>query len=243
MFRIWCLEFFIIIVDDYVAGAYIIYMDIKDKKIIEELLAKQVENLGQVIDNRLQEQSNHFDQVMDVRFEEQSENFSKVMDARLQEQSDTFSKVMDIRFKEQSENLNKVMDTRFQEQAKHFGQVIDTRFQEQAKHFGQVIDTRFKEQTKLTDTRFKEQSEILESRMINVFNEGVDQLILPHITRIEDDISSLKQNVSELNVRVGSLESGQERMERKLNSVVDRQDEQGIEIRKIKKFVKMPETV
>ena len=243
MFRIWCLEFFIIIVDDYVAGAYIIYMDIKDKKIIEELLAKQVENLGQVIDNRLQEQSNHFDQVMDVRFEEQSENFSKVMDIRFKEQSENLNKVMDTRFQEQAKHFGQVIDTRFQEQAKHFGQVIDTRFKEQTKHFGQVIDTRFKEQTKLTDTRFKEQSEILESRMINVFNEGVDQLILPHITRIEDDISSLKQNVSELNVRVGSLESGQERMERKLNSVVDRQDEQGIEIRKIKKFVKMPETV
>ena len=176
---------------------------------------------------------------MDIRFKEQSENLNKVMDTRFQEQAKHFGQVIDTRFQEQAKHFGQVIDTRFKEQTKHFGQVIDTRFKEQTK----LTDTRFKEQTKLTDTRFKEQSEILESRMINVFNEGVDQLILPHITRIEDDISSLKQNVSELNVRVGSLESGQERMERKLNSVVDRQDEQGIEIRKIKKFVKMPETV
>ena len=147
-------------------------MDIKDKKIIEELLTKQVENLGQVIDTRLQEQT---------------------------------------------ENLNKVMGVRFQEQSKHFGQVIDTRFQEQ--------------------------SMILESKMINVFNEGFEQIVLPHIVRHDDKIDGLEKRFDGLEKKVDDIGYSQDRMERKLNAVVDRQDKQGIEIKKIKKFVKMPETV
>lgn len=80
---------------------------------------------------------------------------------------------------------------------------------------------------KIIEELLDRQAERLEKRMIHVFNEGFEQVVLPHIARIDG--------------RLDKLESGQERIERKVNAVVERQDEQGLEIQKIKKFVNMPE--
>ena len=110
-------------------------------------------------------------------------------------------KVIEELLTKQTENLNRAMDGRFKEQSDAFTEQIDARFQEQ--------------------------EERLEKRMIHVFNEGFEQIVLPHIAKIEEDIEDLQS-------RTG-------RIERTLNAVVDRQDRQGEEIKDIKKFIQMPE--
>ncbi|OIP24440.1 hypothetical protein AUK11_03320 [bacterium CG2_30_37_16] len=107
----------------------------------------------------------------------------------------------------------------------------------------ELLDKQSDRYEKRMDARFIEQSDRYERRMIQVFNEGFDQVILPHIVEINENIVSMKQDISSLDKRLTNVEHSQDRMERKLNSVVDRQDEQGLEIKKIKKFVKMPESV
>jgi ubiquinone biosynthesis protein UbiJ len=79
-----------------------------------------------------------------------------------------------------------------------------------------------------------QQAERLEKRMIHVFNEGFEQVVFPHIMEIKEDISSIKDDVDDLKHR-------NDRMERKLDAVVDYQDRQGQEIKAIKKFIRMPE--
>ena len=121
-------------------------------------------------------------------------------------------KVIEELLTKQTENLNRAMDGRFKEQSDAFTEQIDARFQEQEERLG---------------VRFQEQEERLEKRMIHVFNEGFEQIVLPHIAKIEEDIEDLQS-------RTG-------RIERTLNAVVDRQDRQGEEIKDIKKFIQMPE--
>ncbi|KKR18333.1 MAG: hypothetical protein UU65_C0002G0232 [candidate division CPR2 bacterium GW2011_GWC1_41_48] len=77
------------------------------------------------------------------------------------------------------------------------------------------------------DIRFQEQEEHLEKRMVGIFNEGFEQIVLPHIATLSE--------------KVDSLDSNTERIDRKLNAIVDRQDNQGKEIQGIKTFVQMPE--
>ena len=132
-------------------------------------------------------------------------------------------KVIEELLTKQTENLNRAMDGRFKEQSDAFTEQIDARFQEQEERLG----VRFQEQEERLGVRFQEQEERLEKRMIHVFNEGFEQIVLPHIAKIEEDIEDLQS-------RTG-------RIERTLNAVVDRQDRQGEEIKGIKKFIQMPE--
>ncbi|PIP30342.1 hypothetical protein COX25_05225 [bacterium (Candidatus Howlettbacteria) CG23_combo_of_CG06-09_8_20_14_all_37_9] len=88
--------------------------------------------------------------------------------------------------------------------------------------------------SRVLDVRFQEQEERLEKRMIHIFNEGFEQVVLPHITDIKEDISAMKEDIED-------LRSTQARMDRKLDAVVERQDRQGEDIKGIKKFVQMPE--
>ena len=141
---------------------------------------------------------------------------SKSYDAFMNEAD---KRVIEELLNKQAERLEKRMDTRFQEQEQRF----DVRFQEQE----QRLDVRFQEQEQRLDVRFQEQEQRLEKRMIHVFNEGFEQIVLPHIAKIEKDIEDLQ-------FRTG-------RIERTLNAVIDRQDRQGEEIKNIKKFLQMPE--
>lgn len=68
----------------------------------------------------------------------------------------------------------------------------------------------------------------------NIFNEGFQQLVLPHIQELKDDVEVLKDGVKVLKDDVKDLQLTTGRIERKLNSVVDRQDKQGKEIKTIK---------
>ena len=84
--------------------------------------------------------------------------------------------------------------------------------------------------------------------MINLFNEGFEQVVLPHIVRLEDKMDGLENRMDKLEhsmggleKRVENLEMSNDRIERKLNAVIERQDEQGLEIKKIRKFIQMPE--
>jgi hypothetical protein len=131
----------------------------------------------------------------------------------------TIEKLLD----KQAERFEKRMDIRLQEQAEAFTKQIDTRFEEQEKR----LDSRFLEQEKRLDIRLEEQEKRLEKRMIQVFNEGFEQVVLQHL--------------SEINENIGELDSRTSRIERKLDAVVERQDRQGEEIISIKKFIRMPE--
>ncbi|MEW5706921.1 MAG: hypothetical protein AB1743_09015 [Actinomycetota bacterium] len=105
--------------------------------------------------------------------------------------------------------------------------VIEELLNKQAERLEKRMDTRFQEQEQRLDVRFQEQEQRLEKRMIHIFNEGFEQIVLPHIAKIEKDIEDLQ-------FRTG-------RIERTLNAVIDRQDRQGEEIKNIKKFLQMPE--
>ena len=97
---------------------------------------------------------------------------------------------------------------------------------------------------------------------IQIFNEGIEQVILPYFARIQEEIagihielSEIKQDVAVLKQDVAVLKEEMsgvkqeirgikgilqdhglrlDRIERKLNAVVVRQDEQGIEIKQLK---------
>ena len=43
--------------------------------------------------------------------------------------------------------------------------------------------------------------------VINIINEGFEQVILPHIVEIKDDVHGLKSDVNDLRSDVGDLQS------------------------------------
>jgi DNA-binding transcriptional MerR regulator len=79
-----------------------------------------------------------------------------------------------------------------------------------------------------------QQAEQLEKRMVHVFNEGFEQVVLPHLSELSNKVDLIEDKISELDSRTG-------RIERKLDAVVERQDRQGEEIQSIEKFIRMPE--
>ncbi|MBI4733886.1 MAG: hypothetical protein HY779_03580 [Rubrobacteridae bacterium] len=79
-----------------------------------------------------------------------------------------------------------------------------------------------------------QQTDRFEKRMIQVFNDGIENVILPHLSELSNKVDLIDDKISELDSRTG-------RIERKLDAVVDRQDRQGEEVQSIKKFIRMPE--
>ena len=90
---------------------------------------------------------------------------------------------------------------------------------------------------------------------IQIFNEGIEQVILPYFARIQEEIAGIHIELSEIKQDVAVLKEEMsgvkqeirgikgilqdhglrlDRIERKLNAVVVRQDEQGIEIKQLK---------
>lgn len=63
--------------------------------------------------------------------------------------------------------------------------------------------------------------------IIELFNQGFEEVVLPYIARMQEDIATIKETLDDHTFRL-------DRVERKLNAVVDRQDEQGMEIKKLK---------
>ncbi|MHB8840551.1 MAG: hypothetical protein ACYC56_01975 [Candidatus Aquicultor sp.] len=70
--------------------------------------------------------------------------------------------------------------------------------------------------------------------IINIFNEGFEQVVLPYIARIQEDIAGMHLEISEIKDVLEDHSLRFDRIERKLNAVVARQDEQGIEIKQLK---------
>lgn len=66
--------------------------------------------------------------------------------------------------------------------------------------------------------------------VINIINEGFEQVILPHIVEIKGDVQEIKETLDDHGNRL-------ERVERKLNAVADSQDRQWGEIKKIKTHI------
>ncbi len=82
----------------------------------------------------------------------------------------------------------------------------------------------------------KERKEI-----INIFNEGFEQVVLPYIARIQEDIAGIHTEIDGIHGDLTGIKDVLEdhsfrldRIERKLNAVVARQDEQGVEIKQLK---------
>ena len=62
-----------------------------------------------------------------------------------------------------------------------------------------------------------------ESLMIKTINDALEQIVLPRLDRIENDITELKGSVS-------NLEDTTERIERKLDIEIKRNDNQSVKI-------------
>jgi len=124
-------------------------------------------------------------------------------------------------------------------------------------------------QNNTTDCQGAKMSPEERKEFIQIFNEGIEQVILPYFARIQEeiagihielseikqDVAVLKQDVAVLKQDVAVLKEEMsgvkqeirgikgilqdhglrlDRIERKLNAVVVRQDEQGIEIKQLK---------
>ena len=117
-------------------------------------------------------------------------------------------------------------------------------------------------QNNTTDCQGAKMSPEERKEFIQIFNEGIEQVILPYFARIQEEIagihielSEIKQDVAVLKQDVAVLKEEMsgvkqeirgikgilqdhglrlDRIERKLNAVVVRQDEQGIEIKQLK---------
>jgi len=70
---------------------------------------------------------------------------------------------------------------------------------------------------------------------INIFNEGFEQVVLPHIERLDEKIERLDEKIERLDEKVERLDEKveklsqensfeHEKINRKLNSIIDRQD-------------------
>ena len=117
-------------------------------------------------------------------------------------------------------------------------------------------------QNNTTDCQGAKMSPEERKEFIQIFNEGIEQVILPYFARIQEEIagihielSEIKQDVAVLKQDVAVLKEEMsgvkqeirgikgilqdhglrlDRIERKLDVVVTRQDEQGIEIKQLK---------
>jgi len=69
--------------------------------------------------------------------------------------------------------------------------------------------------------------------------EALDEIVLPDLQTLKDDVAVLKDDVAALKEDVSDLYATTTRIELKLNSVVDRQDDQGADIIKIQKVLKL----
>jgi hypothetical protein len=108
-------------------------------------------------------------------------------------------------------------------------------------YYSFMNETDLKAIKELLDQQAEQLEERLEKRMIHIFNEGFEQVVLPHIAELNNKISSLTDKVDSLDEEVGELDSRTGRIERKVDAVVEYQDRQGQDIKEIKKFIRMPE--
>ncbi|MHB8841874.1 MAG: hypothetical protein ACYC56_08840 [Candidatus Aquicultor sp.] len=93
----------------------------------------------------------------------------------------------------------------------------------------ELLDRQAERLDKHIDARLQEQAERLEKRMIQVFNEGFEQVVLPHLTELNDKVDSLANKVDLLDDKVDDISLRTASIERKLDAVVERQDRQGEE--------------
>lgn len=76
-----------------------------------------------------------------------------------------------------------------------------------------------------------------EALMIKTINDALEQVVLPRLDRIENDVSDIKGRVSNLEGSVSNLESSvsnledtTERIERKLDIEIERNDTRSVKI-------------
>jgi len=76
-----------------------------------------------------------------------------------------------------------------------------------------------------------------EALMVKTINDALEQIVLPRLDRIEKDVDVIKKDVSvlksdvfELKDQVSNLEDTTERIERKLDIEIDRNDTQSVKI-------------
>jgi len=70
--------------------------------------------------------------------------------------------------------------------------------------------------------------------IMNLFNQGFEEVVIPYLARMQEDIAQIKEDITEIHEKLDDHTFRLDRVERKLNAVVDRQDEQGLEIKKLK---------
>lgn len=69
---------------------------------------------------------------------------------------------------------------------------------------------------------------------INLFNQGFEEVVIPVIEGVRGEVKEVKQVLNEHTRTLEDHSNRFERIERKLDAVVERQDDQGTEIKKIK---------
>jgi methyl-accepting chemotaxis protein len=108
-------------------------------------------------------------------------------------------------------------------------------------YYAFMNETDLKAIKELLDQQAEQLEGRLEKRMIHIFDEGFEQVVLPNIAELNSNIGSLSDKVDSLDEKVDDLDSRTGRIERKLDAVVEYQDRQGQEIKEITKFIRMPE--
>ena len=107
---------------------------------------------------------------------------------------------------------------------KELVQLLDQRFDT----FGKQIDQRFDTFGKQVDQRFDTFREEMHHDMISTFNQGFEEIVLPQIEEIREDVKSLKGDVAKLDVRM-------DRMEGKLDRLADQTNDHKNRITKLEK--------
>jgi len=78
-----------------------------------------------------------------------------------------------------------------------------------------------------------------DKKMVSIVGEALEQVVLPELQNIRDDIAGVKKDISNIKDDISDLHDTTNRIDIKLNSVVKRQDSQGDDIIKIQKVLKL----